>query len=109
MTNASLLPTEIGKLTPVDVGAVPNVFMGTVVVEMYCPVTYIFPAESTLILRPISVPVPLIVEYPTAAADLPEKLAPSKHVEPAVPPTSGKRSVLIRLVVPAVIPNSAKI
>ena len=97
--------TEIGKLNPDATGAVPNVFMGTVVDELYCPVTYMFPLESTVIPYPI---VP-ILEYPTFTADLPEKLAPSKHVVPAVPPTSGKRSVLIRLVVPAVIPNSAKI
>jgi hypothetical protein len=32
----------IGKLTPVDVGAVPNVFIGTAVVEAYRPVTYMF-------------------------------------------------------------------
>jgi hypothetical protein len=83
----------LGKLTPVDVGAVPNVFIGTVVDEMYCPVTYIFPLESTAILYPISVPLPLIVEYPASVpADLPEKLAPRKHWDPAVPPTSGKRS-----------------
>jgi hypothetical protein len=61
MTNASM-PVVIGKLTPVDVGAVPNVFIGTVVVEIYCPVTYIFPTESTVIPYPISLPLPLIVE-----------------------------------------------
>jgi hypothetical protein len=56
----------LGKLTPVDVGAVPNVFIGTVVDEMYCPVTYIFPLESTAIPYPISLPLPVIVEYPAS-------------------------------------------
>ena len=44
MTNASeiVVGVVIGILTPVDVGAVPNVFIGTVVDEMYCPVTYMF-------------------------------------------------------------------
>jgi hypothetical protein len=65
-TNASNVPAtaEIGKLTPDATGAVPNVFMGTVPVETYCPVMYMFPAESTAIPFPISVLVPLIVEYP---------------------------------------------
>jgi hypothetical protein len=107
MTNASV-PVEIGKLNPDAVGVAPNVFIGTVVVELYDPVTYMFPAESTTIPFPTSPESPLIVEYLTFA-DLPEKLAPRKHWVPAVPPTSGKRSLLIRLVVPAVIPNSAKI
>jgi hypothetical protein len=65
MTNASLLAV-IGKLTPDAVGAVPNVFIGTVPVEVYCPVMYMFWLESTAIPYPISEPVPLIVEYPAS-------------------------------------------
>jgi hypothetical protein len=41
MKNASV-PAVIGKLTPVDAGVVPNVFIGTVVDETYDPVTYMF-------------------------------------------------------------------
>jgi hypothetical protein len=60
------VPVEIGKLTPVAVGAVPNVFIGTAVVETYCPVTYMFRLESIAIRYPISMPLPLIVEYPAS-------------------------------------------
>ena len=43
ITKVSKLPAVIGKLTPVDVGAVPNVFIATVPpAEEYCPVTYMF-------------------------------------------------------------------
>jgi hypothetical protein len=60
------VPTEAGKLTPDAVGAVEKVFIGTEPVEVYCPVTYMFPAESTAILNPISVTVPLNVVYPAS-------------------------------------------
>jgi hypothetical protein len=80
-----------GKLTPVNAGDAPNVYIGTAVVEEYCPVTYMFRPESTAILNPISLlTLPAIVEYDTD--DLPEKLAPRKHCVLAIPPTSGKRS-----------------
>jgi hypothetical protein len=58
------VPVELGILTPDAAGAVPNVFIGTVSVELYVPVTYIFPAETTAIPYPISLAVPRIVEYP---------------------------------------------
>jgi hypothetical protein len=41
-TNTVVLPPVLGKLTPVDVGFVPNVFIGTVTVEVYDPATYMF-------------------------------------------------------------------
>jgi hypothetical protein len=60
------VPTVTGKLTPVNAGAVLNVFIGTVAVELYDPVMYMFPLESIAILYPTSMPLGLIVEYPAS-------------------------------------------
>jgi hypothetical protein len=67
MTNASV-PNVIGILNPDSTGVIPNVFIGTVaVVEVYCPVMYMFRDESTAIAYPVSVLAPpLLVEYPAS-------------------------------------------
>jgi hypothetical protein len=66
MTNASV-PVEIGKLTPDTDGAAENVYIGTVVVETYCPVRYMFPLESTTISVGRSGPEPVRIVNPRTA------------------------------------------
>ena len=48
-----------------------NVFIGTAVADWYCPVTYMFPPESTAIAFPISLLDPLmVVNAETAPAEV---------------------------------------
>ena len=70
IANASV-PDEIGKLYGVAVEFVANVFIGTAVADWYCPVTYMFPPESTTIPFPTSVLAPLMfVNAETAPAEV---------------------------------------
>ena len=57
------LDDEIGNVYPDDTGVLfrPILFIVTRPVEIYCPVTYIFPDESVKILVPWSEPEPLSV------------------------------------------------